>query len=150
MQIEFPRPLRTRMRRLLIDAGKREIGGILMAEEVGDGHFRLADFSVDLASGNRARFCRRPEHHDEALDAFFATTGADYARFNYLGEWHSHPSFPAIPSAQDAASMAGLVEAESSIPFSVLLIARTRWRYRLDMTAQLFQRGGFRSEVEIV
>jgi len=136
------------MRKHLAAAELREIGGILMAEELSAGRFKLVDFSVDLDAGNCARFMRRPEHHDEALDAFFERTGADYSRFNYVGEWHSHPCYPARPSVEDVFTMQSLVEEEPSIPFSILLI--TRMRRRLDMSAQLFQRGGFRSEVAIV
>jgi integrative and conjugative element protein (TIGR02256 family) len=104
-----------------------EIGGVLMGEQITPGHFRIVDFSVDTKSGDNSRFIRRPEHHREALDAFFAKTEADYSRFNYLGEWHSHPSYEARPSQQDVAEMRSLVEEEEGIPFSVLLIVRTRW-----------------------
>lgn len=150
MKLEFPAKLRARMRRDLVAAGRQEIGGILMAEELEPGQFRLVEYSVDTKSGGRAHFVRRPEHHGEALAAFFSKTGADYARFNYLGEWHSHPSFPAYPSETDAQSMSRLVEEEESIHFSVLLIVRTRWRLTLDYSAQFFQRGGIREEVDLV
>jgi hypothetical protein len=55
-----------------------------------------------------ARLVRSPEHHAIALEAFFRKTEADYQRFNYLGEWPSHPNFPVQPSAEDVASMQGL------------------------------------------
>lgn len=138
------------MIRLLKRAGSREIGGVLMGEEIEPGHFRIVDFSVDAHTGSAAHFVRSTAEHQAALAEFFQRTGADYARFNYLGEWHSHPNFPAIPSVQDAQSMHSLVETEEGIPFSVLLIVRTRWRFMLECSATLFQRGGFRSEVEIV
>ena len=150
MKFEFPKPLRSKMRRNLNRAGWREIGGVLMAEQVSEGHFRLADFSLDPRSGTGAHFVRDPKHHDAALSAFFERTGEDYARFNYLGEWHSHPSFPAIPSGDDIRSMRDLVETESSIPFSMLLVVRSRWRVMLECSATLFQRGGYASEVEFV
>jgi hypothetical protein len=74
-------------------AGQREVGGILMAEQLRPGHFRIVDFSLDALSGSHTRFHRDPKTHQKVLDAFFQRTGCDYQRFNYLGEWHSHPSF---------------------------------------------------------
>jgi [CysO sulfur-carrier protein]-S-L-cysteine hydrolase len=150
MRLEFPAPLRSRMRRDLLAAGRREIGGVLMGEQLIPGHFRIIDFSVDSKSGGGAHFVRRPEHHREALEAFFARTGSEFSRFNYLGEWHSHPSFPPVPSHQDVNAMHRLVEEEQEINFSVLLIARTRWRFLLEYSVLLFQRGGHKSEVDLV
>lgn len=149
MRLEFPALLRSRMRRDLAAARRREIGGVLMGEQLTPGHFRLVDFSVDSKSGGGAHFVRRPEHHRKALVTFFARTGSEFSRFNYLGEWHSHPSFLALPSQQDIFAMQRLVEEEPEINFSVLLIVRSRWRLMLECSATLFQRGGFQSEVEI-
>lgn len=150
MRIEFPRHLRSRMRRQLILAGRREIGGVLMGEQLAPGHFRIIEFTTDSNNGSDCHFLRRPEHHREALEAFFVRTGSDFRRFNYLGEWHSHPSFPVKPSQPDVNAMRQLVEDEPDIDFSVLLIVRCRWRLRLESCAFLFQRGGYQSEVEIV
>ena len=150
MKLEFPKPLQTRMRRELNRAGFREIGGILMAEQIETGHFRLADFSIDPRAGRETHFVRDPKHHDEALSGFFERTGENFGSFNYLGEWHSHPSFSAYPSAADIRSMHDIVETEPSIPFAVLLVVRSRWRIMLECSAMLFKRGGHRSEVEFV
>jgi [CysO sulfur-carrier protein]-S-L-cysteine hydrolase len=148
MRLEFPASLRSRMRKNLIAAGRREIGGVLMGEQLAPGEFRLVDYSVDSTSGSGAHFVRRPEHHREALEAFFERTG-DYSRFNYVGEWHSHPSFAAYPSRSDIEAMCRIVEDEPEIDFSVLLITRTRWRFKLECSALLFQRGGHVSEVHL-
>jgi hypothetical protein len=34
----------------------------------------------------------------------------DYRRFNYVGEWHSHPSFEPEPSSRDDTSMREIVQ----------------------------------------
>src|SRR5690242_9125070 len=81
--------------------GSREIGGVLVGEHVAPNIFRLVDLSVQEHGGTAACFVRRPEHHKPFLDDFFLRTGKNYERFNYLGEWHSHPSFPAVPSHVD-------------------------------------------------
>ena len=150
MLLEWPEHLRWKMRRKLWKAGSREIGGVLMGEQIERGHFRIVDFSVDENSGGISHFERRPEHHREALEAFFSRTGDDFSRYNYLGEWHSHPRFAAQPSATDIGEMLTLVEDEPDIDFSVLLIVRTFWRFKLAYSAMLFQRGGFVEEVKFV
>lgn len=148
MRLGFAPDLRRRMRRELGRAGRVEIGGVLMAEQIAPGHFRLADFTVDAQRGGDAHFVRSVEEHRAALDRFFAATGSDYARFNYLGEWHSHPNHLPVPSIKDAASMKELVAGERDIPFAVLVVVRRTWRTLL-VTATLFQRGQMPSAIAL-
>lgn len=141
MRVELPKNVAGKFRKHLRKAGRREIGGVLMAEQLAHGEFRIVDFSVDDQTGGPAHFVRSPRQHKTALESFFARTGADYRRFNYLGEWHSHPSFPAYPSTADCASMASLVEGERDIHFAVLLIVRLRLWMILECSASLFVKG---------
>jgi proteasome lid subunit RPN8/RPN11 len=98
MQLLLPPKIIKRLQRELRRAGKQEIGGLLMGEHVRDEIFRVVDISVQRAGGSEAYFIRDPASHKTQLEKFFADTGADYSRFNYLGEWHSHPTFEAVPS----------------------------------------------------
>ena len=125
---------------LLRAARSREIGGILMGEQLAPGRFRLVEFTVDRQTGGRAHFVRDAAAHAQALQDFFRRTHADYSRFNYLGEWHSHPCFPPIPSLPDEESMRDLVHGERDIDFAVLLIVQARWRKRIECSATLFRR----------
>jgi [CysO sulfur-carrier protein]-S-L-cysteine hydrolase len=76
------------------------------------------------------------------LEEFFRRTDREFARFNYLGEWHSHPSFGVHPSAQDIVTMTDIVETKgSAIAFAVLLIVRLRWCLWLDHSLTVFARG---------
>ena len=123
-------------------AGHREIGGVLVAEHIGADLFRLVDFSVQRSGGTAACFVRRPEHHKRFVAAFFRRTKDDFERFNYLGEWHSHPSFSADPSGVDVAQMQAIVEGGPEAPlFAVLLVLRLRATGGLELSAQAF-RGG--------
>jgi [CysO sulfur-carrier protein]-S-L-cysteine hydrolase len=123
-------------------AGQREIGGMLMAEQLVRDHFRIVDFSLDAFSGSHTRFRRDAKTHQKTLDEFFQRTGRDYQRFNYLGEWHSHPSFSVQPSVEDIETMTDIVEnGSSAITFAVLLIVRLRWRLWIDCSLTVFARG---------
>lgn len=150
MRIEITPAVKGTLRRSLRAAGRREIGGVIMGEQIEPGHFRVVDLSVDNETGGRAHFVRNPEAHANALDAFFRRTENQYDHFNYLGEWHSHPSFPVTPSVQDAASMVDLVHGERGIDFAVLLIVRLHWWLRITCSCTLFHRGHQQSAVEIL
>jgi integrative and conjugative element protein (TIGR02256 family) len=138
--INLPSDQRARFRKCLRPAGRREIGGILMGEQVAPDHFRIVDFSVDETSGTAAHFVRSPDHHAEALERFFRRTRSDFRRFNYLGEWHSHPSFPVRPSREDMMSMQDLVDGERDIDFSALIIVRLHYLFLLETSAYMFMR----------
>lgn len=141
IDVALTAPIVDRMRALLRRAGRREIGGVLMGQEVGAGRFVVADFSVDEVSGERAHFVRDADHHKVALDAFFERTGHDYSTFNYLGEWHSHPSFSVRPSGTDLRSMQELVEGDRGIEFAVLVIVKLGIFRSFTATACLHRRG---------
>lgn len=141
MWIELPPEIEKRLRVALQEAGRREIGGMLFAEQLVPGSFRIADFSLDQYSGTHATFRRDPLSHHRTLDEFFQRTGLDFQHFNYLGEWHSHPSFSVDPSVQDICTMTDIVEDQcSSITFAVLLIARLRFRIWSDYSLTIFAR----------
>jgi proteasome lid subunit RPN8/RPN11 len=115
----------TKLTQELAGAKLREIGGVLVGEHIGRNEFRLVDLSVQRSGGNRACFVRHPGAHKPFLDAFFKRADAEYERYNYLGEWHSHPGFPVNPSETDVSQMQKIVSEGKSGPlFAVLLIAQ--------------------------
>lgn len=140
MQVELAHDVRSRLSKALRQAGRQEIGGMIFAEQLAPARFRIMDFSLDAHSGTHAMFNRDPEVHRQALDDFFRRTGHDFTRFNYLGEWHSHPSFSAHPSYDDIATMTDLVENGEDISFAVLMIVRLRFQFWMDRTFTVFAR----------
>jgi proteasome lid subunit RPN8/RPN11 len=128
-----------RLRRELRRAHSREIGGLLMGEHLGGDAFRVAEITVQRAGGSAAHFVRDPAEHRASLQAFFARNGGDYARFNYLGEWHSHPIFEPLPSSVDVATMQLLVEnAGVGANFLVLLVVKLAGRRTIEASATAF------------
>ncbi|WP_439397689.1 Mov34/MPN/PAD-1 family protein [Bradyrhizobium sp. PMVTL-01] len=121
-------------------AGVREIGGVLVGEHVGDETFRIADLSIQRSGGSATHFVRDLDHNRAFLNEFFARTGHDYQRFNYLGEWHSHPSFEPLPSVQDQKAMRDIVEdPDVGVNFAVLLIVALARRSTLHLSATAFR-----------
>jgi integrative and conjugative element protein (TIGR02256 family) len=134
----------------MLYAGRREIGGMIMGEETGHQEFRFVDFSIDSKNGTSKNFVRDAEQHEQALLDFFEKTGKNYSRFNYLGEWHTHPSFSVQPSFQDVRAMQDLVDGSGGVSFAILFIARLRWRCRFDCTAHLFVRDHAPTQIVLV
>lgn len=121
-----------------------------MAEQLQPGTFRIVDFSIDSVTGSAAHFVRSVEHHEKTLNEFYEKTGADYSRFNYLGEWHSHPNHVPLPSSVDIASMEQLIYGERNIPFAMLLIVRKAWWRRIVCSATLFQQNSTPEPIEVI
>ena len=150
MRLLLPNNLVNKMRRHMLMASSREIGGMLMGEELGEQSFRLVDFTIDARSGSASHFVRNADEHDQALADFFVRTRADYKRFNYLGEWHTHPRFSVEPSTQDIHAMQDLVDGSGGVEFAVLLIARLRWCIVYECRAYLFFKNHPPSTVEVI
>ena len=142
MRIELNSGVETRFFAALREAGKREIGGMLFADQLKPNHFTIIDFSLDPLSGSHASFHRDPATHQTMLDQLFERTGRNFQRFNYLGEWHSHPSFSVHPSLHDIQTMTDIVEnRNSTISFAVLLIVRLRLKFFVNRSITVFARG---------
>lgn len=123
----------------LISAGVREIGGVLVGEHIAEGVFRLADLSVQRFGGTASCFVSQPRQHSEFLESFYKRTGSDFSRFNYMGEWHSHPLFRATPSETDFRQMQELVEDGSGRLFALLLVVRLAAADQFELSAHIFQ-----------
>ena len=124
MEIRVPDAVERRIADALHRAGVREVGGVMMGEHVGGEVFRVVEVTVQQP-GTAATFVRKLWGAVAMLMGFFARTAHKYTKFNYLGEWHSHPSFRLDPSARDRATMRGIVEdPEVGANFAVLMIVR--------------------------
>lgn len=120
----LPPEIIARLEQALRRAGQREVGGVLMAEHVGQNEFAVRDISIHRR-GTFSSFFRRIEEAWATLNRFFTRTKQNYVRFNYIGEWHSHPSFEPVPSGQDHGSMHEIISDVSvGANFVVLVIVK--------------------------
>lgn len=108
LSLFLPRTITTKLEESLLRAGNLECGGILLGEHVDVNEFAIREITIQGA-GTISRFVRKVEGAIAALGKFFKRHGNDYARFNYLGEWHSHPLFEPRPSSVDHNSMVEIV-----------------------------------------
>lgn len=144
-----PADLIPRIGAALEDAGGHEIGGILMAEHIGPNQFTIADLTVHK-SGSLTSFVRRIEEAIGQLEAFFERTNCNYTRFNYIGEWHSHPSYELEPSyLDDAAMMRIVLDHALGTTFAVLLLVKLDSEGRLQAKAHVYMPNSARERCNI-
>ncbi|CAN5719901.1 hypothetical protein BH11PLA1_BH11PLA1_11640 [soil metagenome] len=142
MKLLLPLEFQNRLMDALQKAGVQEIGGVLMGEHVAPDTFRVKSLTVQDHGGAFASFVRFLEQIVQPLAAFFKSNHHEYRRFNYLGEWHSHPSFSLVPSRTDIASMREIVEdPKVGATFAVLLIVKRTPDGRLEGALTVFPAG---------
>lgn len=125
MRLILPEHITCEITDELRKAGTREVGGILMGQHLFDGVFQVEEVTVQRTSGSFSRFVRLVQYILTPLNRFFARTDHNYVRYNYIGEWHSHPLFALRPSSRDVETMQALVEdPEVGANFAVLLIVK--------------------------
>jgi [CysO sulfur-carrier protein]-S-L-cysteine hydrolase len=143
MQLLLPPEVTARIITALKSAARREIGGILMGEHVAEGVFRVKDLTIQRRGGTFASFVRIVQEIIGPLRSFFRTTNEDFMRFNYLGEWHSHPSFDAVPSEPDHETMRDIIEdPEVGANFVVLMVVKLNHGRRFEGTVTVYQPSG--------
>src|SRR6266851_2546936 len=108
LNLILPPDISGKIKSALEKAGRREVGGVLLAEHVGPDEFAVQEITVHRR-GSIASFVRLIEDSLARITSFFQNINRDYRRFNYVGEWHSHPSFEHEPSLRDDASMREIV-----------------------------------------
>lgn len=139
MKILLPKEIETRLIAALNETGDNEIGGVLMGEHVSNTMFRIMDLTIQRYGGTQSYFLRVIEAILGPLNRFFQRTRHKYTRYNYLGEWHSHPSFLPLPSPTDRETMWDIVEDPGvGANFAILLIVRLRGNQHLEGTATVY------------
>lgn len=124
LTIRLPPDVQRTMTEACRRAGRRETGGMLFGEHVGPDDFRVVEATV-AGVGSFASFVRALVGTVSRLETFFRRTKRDYRRFNYLGEWHSHPSFALRPSAPDDDAMFDIVnDGSTGALFAVAVIVK--------------------------
>jgi hypothetical protein len=130
-------------------AGKRETGGMLFGEHVAEDEFCVVEATV-AGKGSVASFLRALVDGLARLESFFRRTKHEYRRFNYLGEWHSHPSFALRPSGTDDETMFDIVNDPSTgARFAVSLIVKVT-HHGLDVRAFAYYPGNERQDARAV
>lgn len=142
MKLILPLEIAKQLIDVMAQAGRREVGGILMGEHIGRETFRVKELTIQRKGGTFARFIRMVEEIVAPLRAFFDATKHDYTRFNYLGEWHSHHSFSLAPSNRDHKTMYDIVmDPQLGAHFIVLLLVKLDNLGQLEANATVYQPG---------
>lgn len=150
LTVSLPGDIVRKLEGALRRAGTDECGGVLMGEHTGPNSFAVRELTLQ-GGGSFARFVREAKTALLALKGFFARTRGQYTRFNYLGEWHSHPSFSVEPSATDHRSMLDMVCNPSvGANFIVLMVVRLDASMRVEGSIHLYLPDGTVSRGELI
>jgi proteasome lid subunit RPN8/RPN11 len=136
IKVICPKKIQHKMVSELKKAGSREIGGVLMGEHITENTFRIYDITVQSYGGSWLNFVRQlPRSVKNAFNQFFHKTNYQYSKYNYLGEWHSHPSFQLSPSSRDIQTMLEIMDDKSvGANFAILLIVKFELELKGDVT----------------
>ena len=149
MHLRLPADHLPALKRALAKAADNEIGGQIFGEQLAVSEFRVTELSIQHRGGSFARFWVDLGQASRQAARFFRRTRHQYERFNYIGEWHSHPNFAVSPSAIDNATMQTLAsDREFRGNFAVLMIVRLDGD-SLNSGAWVFDRTGARSDVKL-
>jgi [CysO sulfur-carrier protein]-S-L-cysteine hydrolase len=142
LKIDFAPSAIKAIREACIKSGEKEIGGMLFAQHTDVNTFRILEITAASENpGNIFNFLRELKYSLKCLQKFFERHQHKYTEYNYLGEWHSHPSFELIPSSTDDATMLEIIEDQKvGAYFAVLLIVKIQekeliakaWAYYLS------------------
>lgn len=117
--------------------GNLEIGGMLVGYQRGKNHFSIADATIadDIGKFSIFNFIRDPIKSIKIITQLFIKK-----KYNYIGEWHSHPKFALQPSTKDIATMKGIIADKGYGVNFVLLIITKLNNGRADMAGFLFHK----------
>lgn len=149
MRLKLPSDQLANLRAALKAAGSNEIGGQIFGEQLAPAEFVASELTVQRRRGSFARFFVDLVQATRDALRFFDRTDHRYERFNYVGEWHSHPSFAVRPSGTDVRTMEDLVrDPQFRGNFAVLMIMRLD-RDELSAGAWAFDRSGRQTAVDL-
>lgn len=149
MRVRLTGDQNARLAAALVRAGRREIGGQLYGEQLAPSDFVVTELTIQARPGTISRFLVDLIQAARDSIRFFDRTDHRYTRYNYIGEWHSHPSYAVQPSGVDAATMRALVRDPQFVgSFAVLMIVRMD-EERLTAGAWLFDPRGMEGAITL-
>lgn len=150
MKIKIPNEIISKIEIALKKANQNEIGGILMGQHIDENEFRVVDITIQKQHGTIASFTRIIDEIIRPLKTFFKRNSYKYKTFNYLGEWHSHPSHKANPSLKDIQSMFEILSDKNvGANFAILIIVKLNGINKILLTAYVFLPEGYLYEALI-
>ncbi|MGI8908140.1 MAG: Mov34/MPN/PAD-1 family protein [Candidatus Sumerlaeaceae bacterium] len=150
MRLKIPAETVQLLRAALERGGRREIGGQIYGEQLAPSDFQVVELTFQRRQGTFARFMVDLVQATRDAMRFFDRTSHKYMQFNYIGEWHSHPSFALSPSRTDIATMRSLVSDDVfKGSFAVLMIVKSEPGDELGCRAWLFERNGTFLSIEL-
>lgn len=137
IKFEIKQPAYEKISEALEKYGDYEIGGMLIGNQKGRNYFSILDTTIadDIGKFSIGSFIREPMKSLKIIIQSFKKK-----KYNYIGEWHSHPGFDLYPSKGDIATMQGiLADPGYGVNFVLLIITKLK-NGKVDMGGFLFHK----------
>lgn len=102
MKIIVPKEISNKLIEVIVQHNPYEIKGSFYAEQIKENFFIIDDVYVSEISGNRffSNLIVNARYKKFERD-YYSKKNFIYTKYNYIGDWHSHPSYECIPSDYD-------------------------------------------------
>tara|TARA_R110002096_G_scaffold334801_1_gene528470 strand:+ start:3254 stop:3718 length:465 start_codon:yes stop_codon:yes gene_type:complete len=120
-------------------AEDKEIGGVLFGEHIESDVFKVLEITTQFSDGDQSNFKRNGDEARDEIKKIRSNFKDDNKRYNYLGEWHSHPNSAAVPSETDDKTMFKILgDSTTNANFLVLIILRLAGDINLELSARTY------------
>lgn len=101
MKIIVKKEVADKIKKAVKKAGKKEIKGACFAEKIDDNIFEIEDVYISKIGSFSFSNLVVSFKYRMFENKYFKKHSNDYEKHNYIGDWHSHPSFELVPSSYD-------------------------------------------------
>ncbi len=124
MKIIIPKKLTKKIFNQVKKGKLNETKGALFARKISDDIFEVDDVYIESKVGSFA-FVElvNNKKYQVYQKSYHKKNGYDYVNHNYIGDWHSHPSFELYPSSYDMAEVKSDLK-KSNAKFLVQVIVK--------------------------
>lgn len=149
MTIEIPKPISELLKRELEVMNQNETRGSFFAERVNGALFKVNDVYFSKKRGTFS-FIKMliGDEYKKFQKNYHKKYFFEYEKYNYIGDWHSHPSFSCLPSSYDIAEAIDDFK-KSNANFIIQIIIKIE-NDKLVGNAFLYDKYNIASEIELI
>jgi [CysO sulfur-carrier protein]-S-L-cysteine hydrolase len=147
MTIILPKKISKILHKQIHRHSPNETKGALFAKQIDDDHYEIDEVYLERQIGSIA-FVRlyNNQRYKRFQKQYHAKHDDDFLHHNYIGDWHSHPSFECVPSSFDRMEVEMDLQ-QSNANFLIQVILKVEYNklvgdaflYNKDASAQQIQ-----------
>lgn len=149
MKIIIPKLIAAKIYNQVIKYSPNETKGALFAKKISNELFEIDDIYIEKNVGSFAFVTLiNNKKYQKFQKTYHEKNNNDYVRHNYIGDWHSHPSFELNPSSFDIKEVKEDLKA-SNAKFLIQIIVKAE-NENLIGNAFYFNRKVFAKKIDLI